>query len=149
MVGNAARLVLFSIFYAVSDVHAESHTLSITNDCGYGAPYLWGPNGTLYSSGETSYTFNGPAPGLYSYLQTGSCGANGEGCTVVNASLVNGDSCADIDTNLATPSDVAVEFEFYNGCDAIGSHCTTLECPIEQPVCCSADNVDLAITFCG
>ncbi|KAH9931888.1 uncharacterized protein B0H18DRAFT_988459, partial [Fomitopsis serialis] len=105
-----------------------THTVTFTNDCGYGTvPQSMGPNGTLLSTGQP-VTFD--ASGFIQLLQTGNCGSNGEGCTI-------------------RPTG----FGFYNGCDGVGVDCTSAEC---QPVpgqkslsaCCDADNVDLAITFC-
>ncbi|EPT01257.1 hypothetical protein FOMPIDRAFT_1120772 [Fomitopsis schrenkii] len=136
-------------------VNAETHIVSFTNNCGYGTPYLWGPNGALYSTGDT-VEFEGEAQGLISYLQTGNCGNDGEGCTLVEASLINGASSADI--SLIPPHEFSVTsgFGYYDGCDGSGADCTYDGCPdafyqsdqTGVQVGCTADNVNLAITFC-
>ncbi|CCM02611.1 uncharacterized protein FIBRA_04714 [Fibroporia radiculosa] len=138
-------------------VRAETHTVHFTNNCGYGTPYLWGPNGVLLSTGG-DYTVDGPAPGLIAYLQYDDrCGNNGEDCTLIEATLTNeGNSAADI--SLIPPHEFSVTsgFGFYNGCDGAGADCTYEQCldAFHQPgdtgaiVSCSVPNVDLAITFC-
>lgn len=141
-------MALFVAAVTFTGVRAETHTATFTNQCGYGTPNLSGPNGVLSSTGQ-AVTFNSPAEGLYAYLQTGNCGSNGEGCPVVNASLVNGDSCAS--TEILPPDTIG--FCFYNGCDGVGFDCTSRPTdPITgqevYSACCAADNVDLAITFC-
>ena len=44
-------------------------------------PTLRSQSGATLSTGG-AYTANGPLVGAIAYLQTGSCGANGEGCTL-------------------------------------------------------------------
>jgi len=135
--------------------NAETHTVTFTNKCGYGTPYLWSQTGTLLSTGG-AYTSDGPAPGLIAYLQTGNCGQNGEDCTLVEATLENAGSAADI--SLIPPHEFSVTsgFGYYGGCDNVGTDCTDVNCPIafRQPgdtwaiIGCGAANVNLAITFC-
>ncbi|KAI0928209.1 hypothetical protein AcW1_005524 [Taiwanofungus camphoratus] len=140
---------------AFVSVNAESHTVSFTNKCGRGTPILKGQDGSTLSTGG-SWTSNGAAEGLIAYLQTGNCGANGEDCTLIEATLSNGYSSADI--SLIPPHEFSVTsgFGYYNGCDGKGADCNNANCPdaFHNPnqtwvqVGCSVDNVDLAITFC-
>lgn len=93
-------LVSVSLLAIAVGVKAESHTISFTNNCGYGTvslplreivtiliwqarfqPTLILQGGTVASTGG-AYTSGGPIYGAIAYLQTGSCGFNGEGCTL-------------------------------------------------------------------
>jgi len=140
---------------AFVQVNAESHTVTFTNNCGYGTPTLKGSDGSTLSTGG-AYTAGGSIEGAIAYLQTGSCGANGEGCTLVEATLQNGFSSADI--SLISPHTFSVTsgFAYYDGCDGAGADCNNANCPdafhssdqTSVQVGCSADNVNLVITFC-
>ncbi|CAK5271655.1 unnamed protein product, partial [Mycena citricolor] len=80
--------------FAAAGVMAEQHTVHFSNNCGFGTPTLiQGPN-VLSTGGD--FTSNGPLISAIAYLQTGSCGFNGEGCTLVELTLTNGFSSADI-----------------------------------------------------
>ncbi|CCL99880.1 uncharacterized protein FIBRA_01905 [Fibroporia radiculosa] len=119
-------IALVAAAMAFVQVRGESHTVTFTNNCGYGTPYLWGPDGVLLSTGSP-YTSNGPADGLIAYLQTGDCGNNGEDCTLIEASLNNaGGSSADI--SLIPPHEFSVTsgFGYYNGCDGAGADSAAL-----------------------
>ncbi|KAH9830057.1 uncharacterized protein C8Q71DRAFT_911618 [Rhodofomes roseus] len=129
---------------AVLQANAETHTVTFTNNCGYGTPELWSQSGQLLSSGGAAYTTNGPAYDLIAYLQDGTCGQNGANCTVVDVTLANGDSSAEIFFVARETEDPCVSFSFYNGCDGIGETCPTTS----SPKTCAADNVDIEITFC-
>ncbi|KAM5544753.1 hypothetical protein V8D89_001651 [Ganoderma adspersum] len=142
-------------------VRAEIHTIHLENSCGFGTPTLVS-NGVILSTGA-DYTSNGPINAT-AYLQTGSCGINGENCTAVDISLTNA-----IPSDPGSGSSAAVDivpphaftsvtgFGYYNGCDGAGQDCTNPNC-IEDipgpppkrivPVFCQVDNVNLAITFC-
>jgi len=52
---------------------------------------------------------------------TGGCGNDGEDCTLVEASLINGASSADI--SLIPPHEFSVTsgFGYYDGCDGVGA----------------------------
>ncbi|EPT05666.1 hypothetical protein FOMPIDRAFT_1027255 [Fomitopsis schrenkii] len=152
------KLALTFLLAAVAtlQVNAEQHTVSFTNKCGHGTPTLKGQNGQTLSTGG-AWTSSGEALGLIAYLPlVGGCGTNGEGCTLVEATLKNGGSAADI--SLISPHEFSVTsgFGFYGGCDGAGTDCTSSSCPkaYRQPddnfaiVGCSASNVNLAITFC-
>jgi len=80
---------------------------------------------------------------LERFLQTGDCGNNGEGCTLIDINLENGNSTASI----SGPPYLDIGISFYNGCDTVTAQCTTSQCP-EEVISCAAPNVDLAITFC-
>ncbi|KAJ7503672.1 glycopeptide [Mycena galericulata] len=139
---------------AIGSVRAETHTVHFTNLCGGGTPTLIrGPN-VLSTGGD--YTINGPLISAIAYLQTGGCGFNGEGCTLVETTLNNAGSSTDISLIPSHAFSVTSGFGYYNGCDGAGADCTEPDCPqaFEDPsqtykqVGCSAANVNLAITFC-
>ncbi|KJA28799.1 hypothetical protein HYPSUDRAFT_154879 [Hypholoma sublateritium FD-334 SS-4] len=140
-------------------VQAETHTVTFTNKCGHGTPTLiQGPN--VLSTGA-DYTSNGPLISAIAYLQTGACGFNGEGCTLIETTLVNPTSPgsgSSTDISLIPPHAFSVTsgFAYFNGCDGAGADCTNPNCPTAffQPddttvqVACQVDNVNLVITFC-
>ncbi|KAJ7023685.1 glycopeptide [Mycena alexandri] len=132
---------------------AESHTVHFTNLCKFGTPTLiQGPN-VLSTGGD--YTRQGPLLGAIAYLQTGGCGFNGEGCTLVELSLTNGFSSADISLIPPHAFSVTSGFGYYNGCDGTGTDCQEPNCPqaFENPdetwkqIPCPAANVNLAVTI--
>ncbi|KAI0027428.1 glycopeptide [Vararia minispora EC-137] len=140
-------------------VSAEQHTISFTNNCGFGTPTLKAGGQTLSTGGP--YTRQGPIISAIAYLQTGSCGANGEGCTLVETTLTNpvngpGSGSAS-DISLIPPHTFSVTsgFGYYNGCDGAGLDCTgpNCLCAFTDPtngciISCQTNNVNLAITFC-
>ncbi|KAJ3574223.1 hypothetical protein NP233_g1907 [Leucocoprinus birnbaumii] len=140
-------------------VNAETHTVTFDNRCGRGTPTLI-QGGRVLSTGG-SVTINGPLEGAIAYLQTGSCGFNGEGCTLIETTLVNPTSPgsgSSTDISLISPHAFSVTsgFGYYNGCDGAGADCTSASCPMAfrtptdyfAQVACQANNVNLAITFC-
>ncbi|KAJ6537209.1 glycopeptide [Mycena vulgaris] len=153
---RAAAVILAAV---VSSVVAETHTITFTNNCGFGTPRLiQGPN-TLSTGG--TFTINGPLHGAIAYLQTGGCGFNGEGCTIVETTLVNpstAGSGSSTDLSLIPPHafSVTTGFGYFNGCDRAGADCTNGNCNTAfhvstdtfVQVACQTDNVNLAITFC-
>ncbi|PIL32317.1 hypothetical protein GSI_05563 [Ganoderma sinense ZZ0214-1] len=133
----------------VSAVVGETHTVHFDNRCGHGTPKLV-QGGKVLSSGE-DFTIHGPLVSAIAYLQTGDCGLNGENCTLIQTTLQNGGSGSDTDISLVSPHKFSVTsgFGYYGGCDGAGADCKDQECPEQyHPVPCSADNVNLAITFC-
>ncbi|KZT38764.1 hypothetical protein SISSUDRAFT_985847 [Sistotremastrum suecicum HHB10207 ss-3] len=149
ILGTAA---IASAFFLLA--RAESHTVVFANNCGFGTPTLiQGPN--ALSTGGT-FTSNGPLDGAIAYLQTGGCGFNGEGCTLVELTLTNGFSSVDISLIPPHAFSVTSGFGYFDGCDGAGADCTNPNCPTAffQPgdnnvqVGCPAANVNLAITFC-
>ncbi|KAJ7639970.1 hypothetical protein DFH06DRAFT_1478010 [Mycena polygramma] len=145
---------------AVSSVRAESHTVTFSNKCGFGTPTLiQGPN--VLSTGA-AYTSNGPLISAIAYLQTGSCGFNGDNCLTVETTLVNPTSPgsgSSTDLTLIPPHafSVSTGFGYYNGCDGAGADCTSGNCPTafyvptdtHVQVACQTNDVDLVITFCS
>ncbi|KAJ3724283.1 hypothetical protein DFJ43DRAFT_598374 [Lentinula guzmanii] len=142
----------------VAGAQAETHTVTFTNLCGRGVPTLKA-NGVTLSTGG-AYTSNGPLEAAIAYLDVG-CGANGEGCTMVETTLVNpttAGSGSSTDITLISPHTFSVTtgFGYYNGCDGAGADCTSASCSTAfhvstdtgVQVACQTDNVDLAITFC-
>ncbi|KAJ3767392.1 hypothetical protein FB446DRAFT_755086 [Lentinula raphanica] len=128
---------------------AESHTIRFSNFCGTGTPILQ-ENGVVVSTGA-AYITNGPLTAI-AYLDVGSCGSNGEGCTVVESTLNNAEGSST--TINMTSFSVPTGFGYYNGCDGEGGDCTRAGCPGATgiispfPIECNDENVDLAITFC-
>ncbi|KAF9050547.1 glycopeptide [Panaeolus papilionaceus] len=146
---------------AVVAVKAETHTVHFANNCGQGTPMLV-QNGNVLSSGA-DLTTNGPLFNALAFLQTGSCGANGEGCTLVEFTLANPESDSGsgsvVDLSLIPPRAFSVPtgFGFLNGCDGRGANCTTPECTSAfhdagdsqaSLIACQLDDVSLAISFC-
>ncbi|KAF8142357.1 hypothetical protein K438DRAFT_1784840 [Mycena galopus ATCC 62051] len=98
--------------------------------------------------------------------RVGACGFNGEGCTLVEATLSNGFSSTDIslippgsttvpDVNCPSHTfSVASGFDrYYDGCDGAGADCTSSGCPqvmtdpsqTYKQVGCAAANVNLMV----
>ncbi|THH09793.1 hypothetical protein EW145_g1751 [Phellinidium pouzarii] len=152
-------LLLSTVLLAVIGAHAETHEVTFTNNCGSGTPMLiQGPN--VLSTGGT-YVSNGPLISAIAYLQTGPCGFNGEGCTLIETTLVNPTtpgSGSSTDISLIPPHSFSVSsgFGYFSGCDGAGADCTSADCTTafhqstdtQVQVACQADNVNLAITFC-
>ncbi|KAF7343114.1 Glycopeptide [Mycena venus] len=155
----------------VGTVRAETHTVEFINKCGSGTPTLIESGRVLSTGGELhdhlhnssshsenltgEFTINGPLINGIAYLQTGACGTSGEGCTTVQTNLTNGNSCAEVSLVPPHAFSVTTGFGFFGGCDGVGQDCTSPNCgpPFQLPgqsedVCCSAANVNLAITFC-
>ncbi|KZT66165.1 hypothetical protein DAEQUDRAFT_746718 [Daedalea quercina L-15889] len=143
------KLTIGFLVFAIAafQANAESHTVTFTNNCGYGTPTLKSQTGETLSTGG-AWTSSGSA--------LGGCGDNGEYCTLVEATLENGGSAADI--SLIPPHEFSVTsgFGYYDGCDGTGTDCTSSSCAMAYRsaddnfaiVGCGADNVNLAITFC-
>ncbi|KAJ4485500.1 hypothetical protein J3R30DRAFT_3696862 [Lentinula aciculospora] len=135
----------------VAGAQAETHTVTFTNLCGEGVPTLKA-NGVTLSTGG-AYTSNGPLEAAIAYLDVG-CGANGEGCTMVETTLVNpttAGSGSSTDITLISPHTFSVTtgFGYYNGCDGAGADCTSASCSTAfhvstdtgVQVACQTDNV--------
>jgi len=145
----------------VGSSHAESHTITFVNNCGFGTPTLiQGPN-TL--STGAPFTSNGDFPSAIAYLQTGKCLFNGEDCTLLEMTLGNPNpnvpgSGSSVDISLIPPHNfsVATSFAYTNGCDGTGASCDSASCQMAfrnpndnwAQVACQADNVGLIVTFC-
>ncbi|PFH47478.1 hypothetical protein AMATHDRAFT_6695 [Amanita thiersii Skay4041] len=143
----------------VASVNAERHTVHFENKCGRGTPRLV-QDGKILSRGK-DFTIKGPLEAAIAYLQTGSCGLNGDGCTIVEATLVNptepgSGSSADISLIPPLKFSVPSGFSYFNGCDGDGADCKTASCPnafrkpddTDVQVGCQEDDVNLKITFC-
>jgi len=125
-------------------VNAETHTVTLSNNCDFGTPTLLSQSGQVLSTGS-AYTTNGPAYGLIAFLQNGACGQNRANCTTVDVTLANGDSTAEVYYVVRETFDPCVSFNFYDGCDGVGEDCPNAP----SPRTCSADNVNINITWCG
>ncbi|KAJ7166541.1 hypothetical protein C8R43DRAFT_1095044 [Mycena crocata] len=142
-----------------ASVTAERHIVTFANNCGRGTPMLiQGPN--VLSRGE-AHTVNGPLNSAIAYLQTGSCGFNGDGCTMVEITLKNpttpgGGSSTDLTLIPPHAFSVTTGFGYYNGCDGAGADCTSGNCPTafhvstdtHVQVACQTNDVNLVVTFC-
>ncbi|KAJ3995157.1 hypothetical protein F5050DRAFT_1808922 [Lentinula boryana] len=155
---TSLELAIFVTAVIAAGAQAETHTVTFTNLCGKGVPTLKA-NGVTLSTGG-AYTSNGPLEGAIAYLDVG-CGANGEGCTMIETTLVNpttAGSGSGTDITLISPHSFSVTtgFGYYNGCDGAGADCTSASCSTAfhvasdtgVQIACQVDNVDLAITFC-
>ncbi|KAJ7025789.1 hypothetical protein C8F04DRAFT_1400326 [Mycena alexandri] len=153
------KTVVALLAVAVASVYAETHTVTFANNCGHGTPQLI--QGTTVLSSGGAYTIGGPLRSAIAYLQTGSCGFNGEGCTMVEVTLVNPTSPgagSSVDLTLIPPHafSVTTGFGYYNGCNNSGADCTSASCPTafkvsddtQVQVQCEVNDVDLVITFC-
>lgn len=156
MLFKSTFAALLTASLAMVRVNAESHTVTFDNKCGTGTPYLRAQNGDVLSTGA-AYTIDGPLIGAIAYLQTGNCGNNGEGCTLVETTLENDQSSTDISLIPPHAFSVTTGFGYYNGCDVSGCDCTSAdctECAFFNPddtyvqVPCTVANCDLVITFC-
>jgi len=156
-----AKLLAASVVALACTVgaQAESHIVIFTNKCGFGTPLLKANGQTLSTGG--SFTSNGPLLAAIAFLQTGSCGDNGEGCTLIETTLRNPTSPgsgSSTDISLIPPHSFSVTsgFGYFNGCDGAGADCTNPNCVTAfhmstdtgVQVACQIDNVNLAITFC-
>ncbi|KAF8171036.1 hypothetical protein K438DRAFT_1773443 [Mycena galopus ATCC 62051] len=124
--------VLAVIAIVAGQALAESHTVTFDNHCGRGTPMLIGQGGQTLSTGG-AYTSNGPLIGAIAYLQTGSCGFNGEGCTLVETTLVNPSapgSGSSTDLSLIPPHSFSVTtgFGYTGGCAPAGADCNNANC---------------------
>ncbi|VDC07139.1 unnamed protein product [Peniophora sp. CBMAI 1063] len=156
----STRFLIFAIVVvAANTARAETHTVTFTNKCGLGTPTLI-QGGKVLSTGSP-FTSSGPLSSAIAYLQTGSCGFNGESCTLIETTLVNptvpgGGSSTDISLIAPHTFSVTTGFGYYNGCNGAGADCTNANCPTafhnpndnQVQVSCQTDNVNLAITFC-
>ncbi|KZV61346.1 hypothetical protein PENSPDRAFT_678587 [Peniophora sp. CONT] len=146
---------LVAAFAAISSVRAESHTITFTNNCGYGTPTL-SQNFNVLSTGAP-YTANGPFEAAIAYLDTGNCGFDGSDCLIVETTLKNG-AVSSTDLSLISPHTFSATtgFGYYSGCDGSGAQCSGSDCSTafhsstdyQVQVQCQSDNVNLAITFC-
>lgn len=144
--------------FVVAYVTAETHTITFDNRCKSGTPTLI-YQGEIVSTGDP-YTSNGPFSGI-AYLQNGSCGFNGEKCTLIETTLTNptyAGSGSSTDISLIDPhafSDAA-GFKYDKGCSGSGANCDSSNCAsaFRQPsdtyvqVACQENDVNLIITFC-
>ncbi|KAJ7311700.1 hypothetical protein DFH08DRAFT_621469, partial [Mycena albidolilacea] len=108
------------------------------------------------------FAINGPLVGAVAFLQTGRCGGfgglPGSGCGIVETTLVNpstagANSSTDISLIFPYALNVVIGFEYFNGCDGMGTNCTdgsypgALHLPTDTAprIFCDTDNVNLAV----
>ncbi|KAJ6490112.1 hypothetical protein C8R45DRAFT_1053239 [Mycena sanguinolenta] len=150
-------IALAAITVAAGKALAETHTITFVNNCGFGTPTLISQTGVVLSTGG-AYTTNGPIIAAIAYLQTGSCGFNGEGCTLVEITLKNPNtpgSGSSTDLSLIPPHafSVTTGFRYLGACAPAGADCTNADCgtafhnPTDtgMQVACQADNANLVV----
>ncbi|KAI0743589.1 glycopeptide [Daedaleopsis nitida] len=144
---------------AASLVNAERHVIRFNNRCGKGTPRLIQAYSVLSTGGD--FVSNGPFRAGIAYLQTGNCGFNGEGCSLVEMTLVNPvtpgtGSSSDISLIAPHAFSVPVSFSYFGGCDGQGRVCDHNGCNTafyspndnQVQVQCQANDVNLLVTFC-
>ncbi|KAJ6568643.1 glycopeptide [Mycena capillaripes] len=152
----SATAVFALLSIAVTSVTAEKHIVTFSNNCGHGT-VSFSIRANVLSTGA-AYTINGPLISAIAYLQTGPCGFNGEGCTMLETTLRNPtspDSGTSTDLTLITPHafSVTTGFGYYNGCDGAGADCTSGSCSTAFHVStdktvqvqCQANDVNLVV----
>ncbi|KAK7038467.1 glycopeptide [Favolaschia claudopus] len=158
---STLKCALFTAVLAVAagQALAESHTVTFDNRCGRGTPTLISQTGQVLSTGG-GYTINGPLRGAIAYLQTGSCGFNGDGCTLVEITLVNpttAGSGSSVDLSLIPPHSFSVTtgFGYVGACAPAGADCNNANCntAFHQPsdtfvqVACQQNDANLVVSF--
>ncbi|KAJ6625659.1 glycopeptide [Mycena sp. CBHHK59/15] len=119
------------VFACATGVYAESHTVKFDNRCGYGTPQLIEGGDVLTT---TSYTSTGELVAVIAnQTRSGSCGFNGERCTLLEMTLTNpeavgGGSSADISLIDPHTFSVVTHIEFYDGCDGVSTTCNSANC---------------------
>ncbi|KAF5327514.1 hypothetical protein D9619_005154 [Psilocybe cf. subviscida] len=84
----SVKAVMSLLAVSVLGAMAETHTVRLVNNCGFGTPTLVKGSSVLSTGAEV--TSSGPLINAIAYLQTGGCGTfNGAGCTVVETTLRN------------------------------------------------------------
>ncbi|KAF9561623.1 glycopeptide [Agrocybe pediades] len=162
-----ASFLLSSVILAMLGVcAAETHTVRLVNRCGFGTPKLIKGSNVLSTGAD--YVSRGPLTAAIAYMQDPNthkdrCGFNGDGCTIVETTLVNPDpkrpgSGSSTDISLIPPLKYSVKtgFGYYGGCNGAGASCGGQDCntAFKQPwdthvqVACQTNDVNLAITFC-
>ncbi|KAF8147387.1 hypothetical protein BJ912DRAFT_938556, partial [Pholiota molesta] len=121
------RFVAAVVVAAVISARAETHTITFNNRrMRHGNSHADSRIPSLVYG--TPYTHSGPITAAIAYLQTGPCLFNGEGCTLVETTLVNPTapgSGSSSDISLIPPHafNVAAGFNYNNGCSG-GADCT-------------------------
>ncbi|KAJ6622492.1 glycopeptide [Mycena sp. CBHHK59/15] len=147
----SAKAAALAVLAVVVNVHAETHTIVFTNNCGFGTPTLI-QGGNVLSTGGSSRLM-APFAELLRISRLG--------CTLVETTLVNpstAGSGSSTDISLIPPHafSVTTGFGYFNGCQPAGTDCTNSGCPMAfrspgdtfAQIACQIDNADLAITFC-
>ncbi|KAK0201323.1 hypothetical protein DFS33DRAFT_1447731 [Desarmillaria ectypa] len=123
---------IFFTAVLVATANAESHTIRLTNRCGSGTLMLTDQGGNVLSTGN--YASNGALMGARAWLQTGACGGNGAGCTIVEMTLRNPQSPgagSSADISIIQPGNrftTAAAFAYFDGCDGQGKSCNNADC---------------------
>ncbi|KAF8559421.1 hypothetical protein OG21DRAFT_1493313 [Imleria badia] len=131
-----------------------THTVNMTNNCGFGVPTLDQIPSITLATGSQSYTNGTVQAGAF--LNTGYCGPNGGNCTTVDIAMNNTISIVVVDLIPTHVYTVPVLFTFFNGCDGAGVSCLSSTCvnAIRDPsqtsgiVTCSQPGAGVLVTFC-
>ncbi|KAG9079191.1 hypothetical protein FS749_008748 [Ceratobasidium sp. UAMH 11750] len=132
MLPNCILIPLETMAIAALGVTAETHTIIFTNRCGHGSPTLI-QAGRVLSTGS-AYTANGPIVAAIAYLQTGSCGLNGENCTTLETTLKNPLSSTDVSLIPPHAFSTPIGFAYHGGCDGTGNARPRYVAPTELSV---------------
>ncbi|KIJ66072.1 hypothetical protein HYDPIDRAFT_187111 [Hydnomerulius pinastri MD-312] len=131
-----------------------THTVNMTNNCGFGVPTLDQIPSITLATGSQSYTNGTVQAGAF--LNTGYCGPNGGNCTTVDITMNDTISVVVVDLIPTHIFNVPVGFTFWSGCDGAGVSCLSSNCvnAIRDPsedsgiVTCSMPGASLLVTFC-
>ncbi|KZP11418.1 hypothetical protein FIBSPDRAFT_962287 [Athelia psychrophila] len=148
--------VAIATFAALVGIVSAQHSVSITNNCGTGTPYMNGPSTGLIAI-PNGYSTAGDMTGWIIFLQTGACGAQGEGCLIVEGTLNGGYSDVDISRIPPNTFNVAASFSYTDG-DG-GKSCATADCACDSDAYCTSGQsgaiasspdpaASIEITFC-
>ncbi|KAM5544734.1 hypothetical protein V8D89_001632 [Ganoderma adspersum] len=120
----------------VSTFMSQSHTVHFDNRYGFGIPTLI--QGGIVLSTWGNFTSNGLLIAAIAYFQRGNCGFSGEGCTLIETTLVDptsvgSDSSGDISRVSPHSFSVTSGFAYFSGCDGAGAGCTNANCNTAFP----------------
>ncbi|KAF7327177.1 Glycopeptide [Mycena kentingensis (nom. inval.)] len=151
---------LSALLLAAGMAAAETHTVTMVNNCGGGSIPTLVQGGKILSTGEP-YTANGRFETARAFLQQGSkCSIDGMPCTVVEITLGTDDGSGNgsqVNLSLIPPLAFTVKagFKYTKGCSS-GAVCGDANCPTAYHVdsdhhalvpCPEPDN-SVEITFC-
>ncbi|KZV63740.1 hypothetical protein PENSPDRAFT_657048 [Peniophora sp. CONT] len=156
-----SKRMAFATLLLAAYASAESHTVSITNNCGYGNPVLL-VNDANMTIVDNHFTGTGPFSGV-AWLDSTNCSLIEGNCTVVSTVLDNnvtsqfGGSQLSVNLHRITPFVEPVCAEYTGGCEGQGWTCEDdagcTNANVTEPVWdrvlpCKTADVNVSITFC-
>ncbi|KAH8119455.1 hypothetical protein DFH11DRAFT_1501201 [Phellopilus nigrolimitatus] len=146
-----ALTVFFSL---IASAVSETHTITFDNRCGHGVPTLIQGSNVL-STGQ-SYTHNGAFSSAIAYLNNSMCGFNGEHCSLLEMTLGNSGTSADISLIPSHNFSDPIGWEYTGACNGNGAFCSENNCNTAfyksddtcVQVACTGDNAGMNIIFC-